>query len=227
METLPSKTCSKCKQVKPLSDFNKDSRKKEGVRPQCKECVRQRYIENREKHSAINKRWYENNKDRKRDTVRLWRRNNPEKFRAISRRWWDRNSARACEMQRLRRLANPEKARERWRKYSLKVVSSSKGKINAAVRSAVHRCIGGNRGSRTFGLLGYTVDDLMRSLEAKFRNGMSWANQGEWHIDHIRPISSFNFSSANDPEFHECWSLENLQPLWACDNLSKGARYER
>ncbi len=25
-------------------------------------------------------------------------------------------------------------------------------------------------------------------------------------------------------EFQECWSLKNLQPLWAEDNLRKGGR---
>lgn len=67
----------------------------------------------------------------------------------------------------------------------------------------------------------------MASLEAKFKPGMSWGNHGEWHIDHKRPIASYDFSSADDPAFKECWSLENLQPLWAKENLSKGARYER
>lgn len=66
----------------------------------------------------------------------------------------------------------------------------------------------------------------MASLEAKFKPGMSWENHGAWHVDHKRPIASYNFSSVDDHEFKECWSLENLQPLWAKENLSKGARYE-
>ena len=63
----------------------------------------------------------------------------------------------------------------------------------------------------------------MSHIESQFKEGMSWKNHGihGWHIDHIRPISSFNFESCNDPEFKECWALENLQPLWAKENLSK------
>ena len=52
---------------------------------------------------------------------------------------------------------------------------------------------------------------------------MSWDNYGRngWEIDHIKPISSFNFNSYKDKEFKECWSLENLQPLWAEENIRK------
>ena len=53
---------------------------------------------------------------------------------------------------------------------------------------------------------------------------MGWDNYGEWHVDHIRPIASFNFESVDCAEFKECWSLDNLQPLWAFDNLSKGTK---
>jgi 5-methylcytosine-specific restriction endonuclease McrA len=73
-------------------------------------------------------------------------------------------------------------------------------------------------------VLGYSVDELRNHLESKFYNGMTWDNYGEWHIDHIKPISSFNFSSYSEDEFRKCWNLDNLQPLWARDNLSKGAR---
>jgi len=75
------------------------------------------------------------------------------------------------------------------------------------------------------GLVGYTVDELRAYLETKFQEGMTWDNHGEWHIDHIRPISSFSFTSSDDDEFKQCWALENLQPLWAKDNLSKKRGY--
>ena len=58
-------------------------------------------------------------------------------------------------------------------------------------------------------------------LEAKFQYGMSWENYGEWHVDHIKPCSSFNLE---DPEEQKkCFHYKNLQPLWAKDNLAKGA----
>lgn len=64
----------------------------------------------------------------------------------------------------------------------------------------------------------------MAHLERQFSPGMSWANYGRWHIDHDTPVARFNFDSAEHPEFKACWALTNLKPLWARDNLSKGAR---
>jgi len=71
----------------------------------------------------------------------------------------------------------------------------------------------------------YSVEELKIHLENKFREGMSWDNYGEWHIDHIKPKSLFNITGINSDEFKECWSLNNLQPLWASDNCAKGNRF--
>ena len=71
-------------------------------------------------------------------------------------------------------------------------------------------------------IVGYTVQELKKHLENLFQPGMSWNNYGNWHIDHIIPKSFFEYKSMNDVEFKYCWSLNNLQPLWAKDNLKKG-----
>jgi hypothetical protein len=53
---------------------------------------------------------------------------------------------------------------------------------------------------------------------------MNWQNYGQWHIDHIRPCASFDLK---DPiEQAKCFNYTNLQPLWAKENLSKGAKNE-
>ena len=50
-------------------------------------------------------------------------------------------------------------------------------------------------------------------------NGMTWDNYGEWHIDHIKPCSSFNMLI--EEERKRCFHYTNLQPLWAIDNIKK------
>ncbi len=73
-------------------------------------------------------------------------------------------------------------------------------------------------------LLGCTYQQLVGHLEAQFKPGMTWENKGKdgWHIDHIRPLASFDLT---DPEqLHRACHYTNLQPLWARDNLSKGAK---
>jgi len=75
----------------------------------------------------------------------------------------------------------------------------------------------------TFAAVGCSVDHLRAHLESKFEAGMTWDNYGEWHVDHIRPCASFDLS---DPkELAECFNWSNLQPLWAKENISKGAKY--
>ena len=67
----------------------------------------------------------------------------------------------------------------------------------------------------------FQKEDFINNISSKFQEGMNWDNHGEWHIDHIKPISSFNLN--NIDELKICWSLDNLNPLWAIDNLRKGA----
>lgn len=92
-------------------------------------------------------------------------------------------------------------------------------KANLASRLK-NRLLKKNRKS-TFDLLGYTVEDLIAHLESQFKNGMTWDNYGQWHIDHIEPDSWFNYDSMHHPDFKKSWSLNNLQPMWASDNLKK------
>lgn len=98
-------------------------------------------------------------------------------------------------------------------------------RLNARIRSGVRKALVNKSEAREWPkLLGFGVNELMRDFESKFLPGMGWHNIAEWHIDHIRPLSSFTYSSPKDPDFHKCWALANLAPLWARDNLRKGNR---
>ena len=73
---------------------------------------------------------------------------------------------------------------------------------------------------------GYTPIQFKNHFEHLFKKGMNWNNYGEWVIDHIRPTYLFRFKSINNKEFKKCFSLKNLQPLWAKENMIKGKNYE-
>ena len=85
---------------------------------------------------------------------------------------------------------------------------------------------GTKKANRTFEILGFDKHTLREHLESQFTDDMSWGNMSEWHIDHIRPVSSFNFDSTEHPDFKKCWALNNLQPLWALDNLRKNDKWD-
>jgi hypothetical protein len=79
-------------------------------------------------------------------------------------------------------------------------------------------------GDCTFLILDYTKQQLIAHLERQFLPGMGWHNMRLWHIDHIIPLALFKCQSADDPEFKAAWALSNLRPLWAGENLKKGAK---
>ena len=124
---------------------------------------------------------------------------------------------------------NREHVRAYAREYErMKCATDPRYKISKRTRTVVYTCLKDANVSKyrsTFSILGYTIDELMEHLESLFTEGMSWDNYGEWHVDHKKPMSSFSFKSVDDIEFKECWKLDNLQPLWGEDNLSKGSDY--
>lgn len=101
--------------------------------------------------------------------------------------------------------------------------------LTRRIRNSVRASLttqGSKKKRPTFDLLDFTKEELRAHLKSQFTDGMSWENMSEWHIDHIRPVASFNYDSTDHPEFKECWALENLQPMWGLDNISKGSLWE-
>jgi len=66
--------------------------------------------------------------------------------------------------------------------------------------------------------IGCTKSELVKHLEDQFVEGMTWDNYGEWHIDHIIPLSS----ATSEKQIYKLCHYTNLQPLWASDNIKKG-----
>ena len=54
-------------------------------------------------------------------------------------------------------------------------------------------------------------------------NSISWNDNDTstwtWSLDHIIPQSEFHYSSMQEENFSKCWSLENLRPYSAKQNL--------
>lgn len=71
--------------------------------------------------------------------------------------------------------------------------------------------------------VGYSIDELKNHLEKQFKDGMTWNKfmNAEIHIDHIVPVSLFNYKTIEENSFKLCWQLDNLRPLWKGQNLRK------
>lgn len=101
-------------------------------------------------------------------------------------------------------------------------------RLRARFVAAIRRHLDGTLRSRTaaaYRLLGCELSELVRHLESKFLPGMSWENRSQWHVDHIKPLCTFDLTKPEQQAvaFH----YTNLQPLWAIDNLRKGGRWQR
>lgn len=91
------------------------------------------------------------------------------------------------------------------------------------VRSRIYTALKGKmKTQKTKDLLGCTVDEFRKHIESLFQDGMTWENQGKWHIDHIIPCNSFDLSKAEEQA--KCFHYTNTQPLWARDNLEKSCK---
>lgn len=82
---------------------------------------------------------------------------------------------------------------------------------------------GAHNSTKAVGLLGCSIEFFMEYIAAQFIEGMTWDNYGAWHLDHRRPCASFDLTDTTQQG--ECFHYSNLQPLWATDNLRKGAKW--
>ena len=109
-------------------------------------------------------------------------------------------------------------------------MSTIAGKLDHRTSVAIQQSLKNNKQGRMWeSLVGYSLDELKQRLEKQFQPGMSWERfmAGEIHIDHIIPISAFNYLNPEDVNFQRCWSLEDLQPLWAKENRIKHNTIEK
>ena len=104
-----------------------------------------------------------------------------------------------------------------------------KCRVTTRVRTYICKKLNGSKNWRHWqDLTGWDVDMLMSHLSGQLVHPMTWENYGSvWHIDHIIPLAAFNYTRPEDMDFKKAWSLSNLRPLLAKDNLSKGSRLAR
>lgn len=209
------KKCSGCSGNKAEADFPKDRSKPDGLATRCRAC-----------RSAANAVAYASDPERYKLKAKAHRERKPKQSAATRAEWAAANKLKMAAYRKAWRAKN--RAAERASAKEAEAVkrrTSPTWRLSRAVSRAVWGSLRGRKEARAWQeLVGFTADELRTHLEQSFAPGMSWANYGDWHVDHIRPVASFSFQDYSDPEFKACWALSNLQPLWAEDNIRKGAR---
>lgn len=228
------KICSKCLLEKDFFEFHKHSYAKDGLFQQCKEC---RKIKSKFDYSK------KKSKDKlqisgKTCSCCLIDKEVSLFHKQIGTKDGYRSMCKECRHKNFKdNYSNLTEFKQKHKKRSKNYRLNNREKISkyfkkryidkpheyawrGMLRSVIRR-LGTKKESSTYEILGYSAEQLKNHIENLFIDGMCWDNWGEWHIDHKIPISFFDKNE--DPKIIN--SLENLQPMWASENISKGNKF--
>lgn len=207
---MQNKKCTKCGIEYPATSEFFHSNGQKGLKACCKKCRNEKqklfYRNNFEYYQSYSRKYQIEHKEQAREYGKIYRSKNKERIRETSRK-------RKREYFRNRLKTDPA--------FKLRLYMSNRLYCTMSGRS---------KNSATFTYIGCTPSELRQYLESKFLDGMSWENYGNpsgdhssgWHIDHIIPLSSFDFSV--EENIYVAWHYSNLRPLWGLDNLRKSNR---
>jgi hypothetical protein len=111
--------------------------------------------------------------------------------------------------------------------YSKKYHSENKFKLTKKLYSIIRGCIKNNKSGYSWEtMVGYTLKDLVAHLKTTLPLGYTWTDylNGGLELDHIMPVSAFDYECPDDYEFMKCWKLENLRLVTPKENHEKGAK---
>lgn len=167
---------------------------------QLKEQARQHYYDNREHKLELTKKYYQENREAKKQYRKEYYKKNKKKEQEKNKEY-----------------------QKKW--YKEKYHSDPNFAIRKNLGSRLSKALRGiaAKSKNTMELLGCSIEELIAHLSSLFQPGMTMANYGEWHIDHIKPCASFDLT--DEEQQKECFHYKNLQPLWAEDNIKKSDNY--
>ena len=222
-----TKKCSKCEQVKEVCFFSKNNTTKDKLHCSCKECDKKKYFENRERNIVNMMNYKKNNSEKlqeyylqNQENYREYRKSKKDLTKVYMKEYYLNNLEKrkkylesTKQERNLKRNISEKKRRNFDFLFKLKIYVRNRVGFYLKKNTVTKR-------NNTFKIVGCSPQELKIYLEKKFIDGMSWNNQGEWHIDHIIPLSS----AKTEEELHKLCHFTNLQPMWAIDNIKKGSK---
>lgn len=193
------KICKKCNIPKEFKLFSKCIKSKDKLSYWCKECIKNKINDWKLLNPDYNKKWNDLNPNYTKDYY-----NNKKSKKFIPQ----------TKEQQNQRINNY---------YKLKRKNDPLYQFSSNLRVRIYQAFkrqSWKKGGNTELLIGCTFDEAKKHIETQFLEGMNWNNQGKWHIDHKIPL----ISATSKEELKTLCCYKNLQPLWALDNLKKGAK---
>lgn len=216
-----TKVCSKCLKEKDVSEFGKLTKSPDGYRQRCKVCRKEDDLKYKEKSTEYNKKWREENKELKSQLDKKYYNENKEKVLSYAKEWRKENKELNSKFMKDWYDNNKDHVREykrEWEFNKLKTNPSYRlhSRFSCLMRNHMVKYISeGKGGSSWTTFVNYGADDLIEHLgENAFKTG--------YEIDHIIPVSLYDFKEMGDEEFRKCWGLENLRIITKEENVEKG-----
>ena len=200
---------------------------------------KEHYKNNIEANKERSKEYYQANKERSKELGKEYYQANEEKIKKYLKEYYIKNKEHIISKSSANYNKNKKEILKKQRIYSKKYNKENRLKINKRKREfkrnntlsrfksnlrkrtwSAFKNKGYCKTSKTQEMLGVDWEVCKANIERQFTKGMSWENQGDWHIDHIIPLSSAN----TEQELKKLCHYSNLQPLWAVDNLMKSAK---
>jgi len=230
------KQCSKCPNIKEVTEFSFSKKSTDGLVSSCKKChaeYHQQYLKNQKENNLTELR-------KRQKTNREKYRSNPEKLKKERQSTIDKYNSdeeyRKTYLEKQRKRNKTPKARARARKYesnkkktdiNYKLAKILRDRTKTIVRKIKRNNKDFAKCAGTLDLLGCTIEFFKKHIESQFDEYMAWENHGfgdcKWHVDHIKPCDSFDLT--NPEEQRICFHYTNLRPLWQHDNLSKSNKF--
>lgn len=211
------KLCTKCCRLVHHSNYNKQNNKLSGLASSCKDCRHKRdhefYVDNKERITAYGRNYMQSY--RQQDGYKEKHSEYMQDYKLNDEQRSNRKEYRKEYNQ------QPEIKKKNNDNFKKRYREEPTFRLRYLVSSHIYNYLNNKNGKSVKEILPYNMEELKCHLESLFQPGMTWDNHGDWHIDHIIPVTNFKFDSVDHPEFKECWKLSNLQPLWALDNIHK------
>jgi hypothetical protein len=214
-----AKTCTKCGESKVGTEFP-------GLRNVCKPCYTEANRESnnrpaeddppktcrkcRIEQTTLNFRHNEATcKKCSQAKLYEWREENKEQFLALCKKYRDKDTSKEKRATYLRN------------KYHDNIVFKLEHLYRCRIRECIkQKYIPKNTKFDYGSVLGCPWELVIGWLEFNMKDEMTWDNHGSyWHIDHVLPVSSFDFSKESDRQL--CFNWTNLMPLEGVENMKK------